>query len=73
MWRVVCIGLRRGGYPHRPIDRGPLQADERRARAIADWLRATGLYASVQVERTGGVRSPGEGGASTPPAGRRRD
>jgi len=54
------------GHPHRMIDKGPLQASEGRAQAVAQWLRATGLYARVHVERAGGVRAGGPGAGNPP-------
>jgi hypothetical protein len=51
MWRVVCLGPGPHDAPRRNLDRGPLVASEARARAIADWLRATRLYERVDVER----------------------
>lgn len=61
MFRVVCVGPGPRERPRRVIDRGPLHHEERRAIAAADWLRATGLYESVTVERTGSIRLPGLG------------
>ncbi len=66
MWRVVCTGHKMVGHPHRMIDKGPLQASEGRAQAVAQWLRATGLYARVHVEHAGDVRS-GRPGVGEPP------
>lgn len=57
MWCVVCIGRRLAEHPHRVVDRGPLLPQEQRARAIAAWLRSTGLYEHVTVERRDAVRT----------------
>jgi hypothetical protein len=52
MWRVICIGAGPGGIPRRVVDRGPLCDDERRVRAVAAWLGATGLYERVEVRKS---------------------
>jgi hypothetical protein len=55
VWRIVSIGPGPGEVPRRVTDRGPLLDNEPRAIAIAAWLRATGLYEIVTVERVGTV------------------
>lgn len=50
MWRVVCVGPGPLDKERRVVDRGPLLVDKRRALAIKDWLVATRLYESVEVE-----------------------
>jgi hypothetical protein len=51
MWRVVCIGPGPSNRPRRVVDKGPLHPDKQRAIAIANFLRSTGLYESVKIEK----------------------
>lgn len=68
LWRVVCTGPGPSGRQRRRVDRGPLHPERDRAERFAAFLRATGLYESVEVVSTtlplpGGPGTAGRGAA----------
>lgn len=70
MWRVVCVGPGPQDRIRRVVDRGPLHPDQARTHALAQQLRATGLYEFVRVEGSSvkSSKMPGSSQSQSPSA-----